>query len=60
MYLEKLQKKRFLMDIKVNYFSLKIRMLDVEKELWSLGDVSVRHGDDFDRLGGHSANQEAL
>ena len=34
-------------------------MLNVVKWLWRLGDICVRHGDDFDWPGGHSANQDA-
>ena len=38
------------------YLFLEIRMLDVETVLRRR---SVWHGDDFDWLGGHSANKEA-
>ena len=49
------------MDVKAKYLLLELRMLDVKS-----GDCivearrrGVRHGDDFDGLGGHFANQEA-
>jgi len=47
-------------DEKATYLLLEIRMLNVERvgEGWR---CSVRHGDDFDWLNGHSAaNEEAL
>ena len=50
------------MDVKAKYLLLEIRMLDEETVFLRLGPRrrSVQHGDDFNWLGGHSANQEAL
>ena len=45
------------MDVKVKYLLLEIRMLDVETRTVKARRCSVRHGDDFDWLGGHSENQ---
>ena len=51
---------RFLENKASDKFVSEIRMLDLEDRVAETWKGSLRHGDDIDWLGGHSANQEAL
>ena len=49
---------RFLENKASDKFVSEIRMLDLEDRVAETWKGSLRHGDDIDWLGGHSANQE--